>query len=197
MTARKKRRVRVGRLGGRPAIAVLAVLLIASWVSRHLWLIPVALAVVAAGGGLYLARRRRARRRQLELTRSVAVTDGMTGSQFEQWVAMLMLRDGFTRVRVVGGGNDCGADIVAAAPNGLRTVVQCKRFTSRAVCSPDIQRFGGTARPIHGADIALVVTTSRATGPARDLAVQLNILIIEQDGLAAWAAHGRLPGVCV
>jgi restriction system protein len=197
VTARKKRRRYVGRLRGHPVIAVLAVLVVAAWVSRHLWLIPVVLAVVAAGGGLYLARRRRARRRQLELTRSVAVTNGMTGSQFEQWVAMLMIRDGFTRVRVVGGGNDCGADVTAVAPNGLRTVVQCKRFTSRAVCSPDVQRFAGTARLIHGADIALVVTTSRATGPARKLAVQLNILIIERDGLAAWAAHGRLPGVCV
>lgn len=62
---------------------------------------------------------------------------------------------------VVGGSGDLGADVIARAPDGRRIVLQAKRYRDgRSVGSQDVQRFGGTAHTIHGADVAAVVTTA-------------------------------------
>ena len=44
---------------------------------------------------------------------SLKQVDRMTGPQFEQWCAALLRRNGFWRVRVLGGSGDQGADIIA------------------------------------------------------------------------------------
>jgi len=90
-------------------------------------------ALTAAGAGVFvLSRRRRTRR-------TIAATDGMTGTQFEHYVAGLMRRCGFRAVRVTGRTADLGADIVASTSDGRRVVVQCKRYAG-TVGSPHLQR---------------------------------------------------------
>ena len=160
-----------------------------------IWL---AAATIVGTGVLYLwirlRIRRTARRRELDLTRSVAMTDGMTGQQFELWTAALLRREGFTDVQVFGGANDCGADVVAVAPNGARTVVQCKRYAAtRKVSSPDVQRFAGTVRALHEAQVALLVTTGGITTPAADIAERLGITVVTRPELMEWAANGKGP----
>jgi restriction system protein len=178
-------------------VAAAAVLVPAArFVTAHAAAFAVAsavLATLAAGaGGLALRARRRRAVRQAGRDRDVAVTDGMTGAQFEQYIARLMRRDGLRQVRVCGGSGDLGADITAYTDDGRRIVAQCKRYTG-SLGDPHIQRFNGTAWQIHGADVAVLVTTGRPTANARRLAQRCGIVIVDRDTLAAWATGGRLP----
>ncbi|WP_256959839.1 restriction endonuclease, partial [Streptomyces viridochromogenes] len=56
--------------------------------------------------------------------RTLAEVDAMTGTEFEELVASLCRRDGFTAVRRVGGANDNGADVVGCLPDGRTMVIQ-------------------------------------------------------------------------
>lgn len=112
---------------------------------------------------------------------------------FEEAVAGLCRRDGCADAEVVGGAGDLGADVVATTPDGRRLVVQCKRYTSdNKVGSQDLQRFGGTCYAVHGAEVALVVTTGEFTEPALEYAGQCGILCVGLDELTAWS-EGSVP----
>lgn len=174
--------------------AALAAVVVGPWVRQHLWVVWLAAAMVVLALAGWLRLRWLRRLRELELTRSIAVTDGMTGTEFELWTAQLMRRDGFRKVEVSGGAGDCGADITAVTPAGARTVVQCKRYAEhRKVSSPDLQRFAGTVFALHEAELALLVTTGGITAPAAELAARLGITVVARPQLSRWAAHGRAP----
>ncbi|MFI1586252.1 restriction endonuclease [Embleya sp. NPDC020630] len=162
---------------------------------------------VVATGALYVcglfraatraeARRWAPRRRVNPRARAVsfATVDAMTGPRFEEHVADLCRRDGCRDVVVSGGAGDLGADVVARLPDGRSLVVQCKRLgRTRAVGSPDMQRFVGTARPVHAADVAMLVTNSRFTAPARRLARAQDIVTVDRRSLGRWMAGTDLP----
>ncbi|MFF0528430.1 restriction endonuclease [Nocardia amikacinitolerans] len=97
---------------------------------------------------------------------------------------------------MVGGSGDLGADVIARAPDGRRIVLQAKRYRNgRSVGSQDVQRFGGTAHTIHGADVAAVVTTAHAFTPqAGAYAAKAGILLVPAKALAAWESPGQPPG---
>ena len=150
------------------------------------------LLALAGLGVLQVQRAHNRAQRQAERDRMVAAADTMTGPEFERYVARLMRRTGFREVRVSGGAGDLGADIVARAPDGRRVVVQCKRYTG-PVGDPHIQKFNGTVRTIHGADVALFVTTGRPTTRAYDLADRCGIVLVDRTALGAWAGDGLHP----
>lgn len=168
-------------------IAVLvAIMAIVGAVRAH----PVAAASVllalTAGGGAWFYRRFTGARQLMDWERDIAITDEMTGRQFEDYVARLMRASGCRGVRVQGGAGDMGADVIATAPDGRRLVVQCKRHKN-SLTSPHVQRFAGTARDIHGADVALLVTTASVTAPAWDVARRCRITLVDRAVLARWA----------
>ncbi|MES4891743.1 restriction endonuclease [Streptomyces sp. NPDC096012] len=106
---------------------------------------------------------------------------------FEQAVADLCVRDHCQDVEVVGGAGDLGADVTAVTPDGRRVVIQCKRYAEdNKVGSQDMQRFGGTCFTVHGADVAVLVTTSDFTAPALDYAGRSGILCVNGEELQAW-----------
>ncbi|MET7305310.1 restriction endonuclease [Embleya sp. NPDC005575] len=118
---------------------------------------------------------------------SLAGVDAMSGREFEHLVAGLCRRDGCSRVRVSGGAGDLGADVVGLLPDGRRFVVQCKRFAvTSKVGSPDMQRFLGTGRHVHGAQVLIFATTTVFTTPARNLGVAQSVVLIDRDRLGAW-----------
>ncbi|WP_436777827.1 restriction endonuclease [Yinghuangia sp. YIM S09857] len=126
-----------------------------------------------------------ARRRRI--TRSLAVVDAMDGPAFERHVAALCERDGCRQVQVNGGAGDLGADVTGRLPDGRFMVIQCKRYApDRSVGSPDMQRFVGTARPVHNAEVAILVASCRFTAPARDLAHSQRIAPVDRELLALW-----------
>jgi restriction system protein len=183
-------------LGGLVAFGLFVAVL--RWADRHMAVVFVVLAigvVVVSTAIAAVARTRRlAALRLAELERNVETADHLTGAQFEQWVARLMRHTGFTAVTVCGRAGDQGADITARAPDGRMTVVQCKRYArGNAVGAPEIYKFAGTARAIHAAQLAVMVTTSRFTQPAKRDAPRLRVLLIDRAALAAWAADHALP----
>ncbi|MYW04724.1 restriction endonuclease [Streptomyces sp. SID3343] len=128
--------------------------------------------------------------------RSLSAVDALTGAEFEQHVAELCRRDGCLDVEVSGGAGDLGADVVGALPDGRKLVIQCKRYApSRSVGSPDMQRFVGTARPVHEADVAVLVASCRFTAPARDLAHDQDIVTVDRELLGQWMAGTGLAAI--
>ncbi|MBZ4318357.1 restriction endonuclease [Streptomyces huiliensis] len=159
------------------------------------------LALGGAGAACFLGRRRPRGAWDRDVPVVVAPVDcapvdyaAMDAAEFEEAVARLCARDGCTDVRVVGGAGDLGADVLATAPDGRRVVVQCKRYgDEHKVGSQDLQRFGGTCFTIHGAHVAVLVTTSDFTGPALEYAARSGILCLDARALAAWSDGGSAP----
>ncbi|MFF9203591.1 restriction endonuclease [Streptomyces sp. NPDC014986] len=113
--------------------------------------------------------------------------EALDPAEFEQAVAELCRRDGCLDVEVVGGAGDLGADVVARTPDGRLVVIQCKRYCEgNRVGSQDMQRFGGTCFTVHGADVAVMVTTSDFTAPAIEYAEQCGIVCVEGRELLRW-----------
>jgi len=149
-------------------------------------------AAVVAAGGAWLCLRSAADRRLAEHERHISVTDGMSGTEFEFFIARLMRAGGCRGVRVSGGSGDMGADVTGRTPDGRRIVVQCKRY-SGPLGSPHVQRFAGTARDIHHADVALLVTTGHPTRQARDIARRCRITLVDRAALARWVTTNVPP----
>ncbi|MFD3730438.1 restriction endonuclease [Streptomyces sp. NPDC058632] len=113
--------------------------------------------------------------------------EALDPAEFEQAIAELCRRDGCLDVDVVGGAGDLGADVVARTPDGRLVVIQCKRYCdANRVGSQDMQRFGGTCFTVHGADVAVVVTTSDFTAPAIEYAEQCGIVCMDGQELLRW-----------
>jgi restriction system protein len=106
-----------------------------------------------------------------------------------------MRRDGCQDASRVGGGGDLGADVKATDPYGRRWVIQCKHRRSglagSAVGTPDLQVLNGTARQVHGADIAVIVTNGRVTAPAVAFAEQQRLHVVDRHTLGVWASGSR------
>ncbi|MFE9689296.1 restriction endonuclease [Micromonospora sp. NPDC005806] len=175
------------------------VVLVVDFVGRHpYWSGFLAVLVAAAGVvAAVLVNRERGRRRaaQAERDRLIAVTDAMSGAEFEQWFGRLLTASGFRQVRVCGGAGDRGADVTAVAPDGRRVVVQCKRQgPSNRVGSAAIQRFAGTCREIHRGELCLIVTNGFFTnGDGVHLAHRLGITLVDRRALEIWALTHRPP----
>ncbi|OON80087.1 restriction endonuclease [Streptomyces tsukubensis] len=111
----------------------------------------------------------------------------LDGRGFEEYVAELCRRDGCTEVRVAGGAGDLGADVTGRLPDGRKLVIQCKRYAKhRTVGSPDLQRFNGTARDEHGADVPLFVASCKFTRQAREFAARRALVLFDVDLLGFW-----------
>ncbi|MFF4652587.1 restriction endonuclease [Streptomyces sp. NPDC001380] len=177
---------------GAVLVLVLAVL---QWVGRHPVVLVLAALAAAGAAAVVLARRAAAaaRWRQLMADRAgITHYMAMTPKQFEEALAWLCRRDGCRDVKVVGGAGDLGADVIATTPTGRRIVIQAKRYApANKVGSPDLQKVGGTARQVHGADLVAAVTTSGFTRAAREYAAHPGVAIrlVDHDALARWAAQ--------
>lgn len=184
--------------------AVAVVWLVANWTS--VWPVLVVLLAVAVVGGAGWAvlrahrravdgdRRWRAQEEAKSRELSMAQVDALSWQEFEHYIADLCRRDGCTQVVVSGKSGDLGADVVGYLADGRKLVVQVKKYAAeRSVSSQDMQKFVGTARLEHGADVALFVTTCRAfTKAALGLAVRQDIVAVHRDLLGAWVKGAHL-----
>ncbi|MEV6682705.1 restriction endonuclease [Streptomyces erythrochromogenes] len=125
---------------------------------------------------------------------SMAQVDALTWQEFETYIAELCRRDGCTKVLVSGKSGDLGADVVGYLADGRKLVIQCKKYAPhRSVPSQDMQKFVGTARLEHGADVALFVTTGHAfTRDALGLALRQDIVALHRDLLGSWVKGAHL-----
>ncbi|CCK32779.1 restriction endonuclease [Streptomyces davaonensis JCM 4913] len=209
MAARRRRRLRKRTRRQLQGWGIVATLAVTVWVAGNwatVWpvLVTVVAVVVVGGAGWGLLRAHRlavggdrkwraqeeARARELSMTE----VDALSWQDFEHYVADLCRRDGCTKVVVSGKSGDLGADVVGYLADGRKLVVQVKKYApERSVSSQDMQKFVGTARLEHGADVALFVTTCRAfTKAALGLAVRQDIVALHRDLLGSWVKGAHL-----
>ncbi|MET9142149.1 restriction endonuclease [Streptomyces parvulus] len=181
------------------AAAIGLVVMLVNWLLTHWWILVVALVLAVLAGSAWLYRRQQ--RAQWEAVRAQGLRyglpqlDALHHARFEDAVRELMHRDGCRDAQRVGGRGDLGADVKATDPYGRRWVIQCKHRRNGAqgspVGTPDLQVLNGTARQVHGADVAVIVTNGRVTGPAVTFARQQRLHVVDRQTLAVWASGSR------
>ncbi|MFB7533384.1 restriction endonuclease [Streptomyces sp. NPDC056178] len=190
------------------AVAIGLAVAVVNWMVAHWWvLIVIGTLAVSAGGGWLYRQQQKARWEAVHaqgLRYGLPQLDALHHSRFEDAVRDLMRRDGCQDAVRVGGSGDLGADVKATDPYGRRWVIQCKHrrngLAGSAVGTPDLQVLNGTARQVHGADIAVIVTNGRVTAPAVAFAEQQRLHVVDRHTLGAWASGshplwGLLRGV--
>ncbi|MFD3519864.1 restriction endonuclease [Streptomyces sp. NPDC058653] len=188
----------IGLLAG-AALAITLAVAVANWLLAHWWILVVAGMLATLAGGTWLHRRRQAAQwdavRLSGLRYGLDELDALHHTQFEDAVRELMRRDGCPDAIRVGGRGDLGADVKATDPYGRHWVIQCKHrrngLAGAAVGTPDLQVLNGTARQVHGADIAVIVTNGRVTAPAVAFAAQQRLHVVDRRTLAVWASGTR------
>ncbi|MFB7918400.1 restriction endonuclease [Streptomyces sp. NPDC056061] len=196
---RRPRRRGDERLIGLLVVAAAAVGLavaVVNWLLAHWWVLVLIGALAALVGGVRFHRQQRRARweavRARGLRYGLSQLDALHHSRFEDAVRDLMHRDGCRDAVRVGGSGDLGADVKATDPFGRRWVIQCKHrskgLAGSAVGTPDLQVLNGTARQVHGADVAVIVTNGRVTAPAVAFAEQQRLHVVDRHTLGTWAS---------
>ncbi|MFF9645845.1 restriction endonuclease [Kitasatospora aureofaciens] len=114
----------------------------------------------------------------------------LDGQALEHLIARLLQRDGLTLLRATGGPGDQGVDLIAQTPHGTRIAVQSK-FRQRGPIGPRVvYELNGTARQLHGADIAVVVTNQHFSDQTIQDARTLGVHLVDGHLLSLWATWG-------
>ncbi|CAM5709995.1 restriction endonuclease [Streptomyces viridifaciens] len=155
--------------------------------------------MVLAATALVIATARWVRRRSADRARAVRLAglrltlsgiDSLDDQGFEFALRDLLLRDGWT-ARQVGRQGDQAADVIGQHPTLGRIVLQAKHTTvGGKVGSPVMYQVKGTAGPVHGADIAVVVTNGSFTRDAKAWGDKHQVRWVDRDRLRLWAEHG-------
>ncbi|MFI9325068.1 restriction endonuclease [Kitasatospora aureofaciens] len=159
-------------------------------VARY-WPVLAGFAVVAfVGVTVGWVRRRdeaRARVQRLAALRiSMPGIDALGDQDFEFALRDLLVRDGWN-ARKVGQQGDQAADVIGQHPALGRIVLQAKHTK---VGSQVMYQVKGTAGPVHGADIAVVVTNGSFTRDAKAWGDKHAVQWVDRDRLRLWAEHG-------
>ncbi|MFE4423728.1 restriction endonuclease [Streptomyces sp. NPDC056817] len=89
----------------------------------------------------------------------------------------------------VGGAGDLGVDVTARDAENRLLILQCKQYQN-PVGSGHVQKFNGTARPHHGADVPIMIALNGFTQPAVDFARHHRLILVGRPELKKWA-HGQ------
>lgn len=113
-------------------------------------------------------------------TRDMKDVDAMTGLQFERHVAQLLKRRGYRDVRLTEY-YDLGVDIIAKK-DGVTWGIQTKRYSNPVRADAVRQVYAALSR--YKCDRAMVVTNSTFSAPAKILADDNRIILIDRYALA-------------
>jgi restriction system protein len=143
-------------------------------------LLAVGIAVTFLSFLIWLALKKSKKDRLLNLT--LENLKAMSPKDFEYTTAEILRRLGYKDVKVIGRSGDLGVDILAVK-DGKKVAVQCKKYITRKVTSPDIQLFIGMMVTEYKADYGIYVTTSYYTRDAYHLAMK------HKDKLEIWTGR--------
>ncbi|MCK1823777.1 restriction endonuclease [Streptomyces sp. XM83C] len=183
---------------GAGVLALGLVITVVHWLLVHWWILLIAAVIAAVAGGLWLqqARQRaeweRVRARALRMR--IAELDALDHRAFEFAIRDLMRRDG-CQAEQLGGAGDNACDVRAVDPMGRVWAIQCKHRRDgdrgSAVGVGVLQQVNGTARQIHGADVAVVLTNGRFSSKAIPWGAEHRIHLVDRRLLREWAAGSR------
>ena len=125
------------------------------------------------------------RRRALFRAINMSGVDTMNGHDFENYVAWLLRRQGWSIHEVTPGSGDLGVDIVASK-RGVRYAVQAKRHSQNV--AQDAVREVVAGMPVYKCTASMVVTNNYFSPSARRLAAANRCLLVDRDKLARWIA---------
>jgi restriction system protein len=181
---RKRRRMSSGTL---LALAVTAIV-VYQWAAAHPVMTILIAGVLGTAAVTIGAARFRSRLPHIRRPRALtADPHRMSPGEFEEFLAELCQRDGCTRVQVVGGANDHGADVLYVDPHGRRGMIQAKRYApGNSVGNEHVQIVNGTYRDYHGAEQAAIVTTSHFRQAAQAYAKRVGIALLDDARLDKW-----------
>ncbi|WP_262178357.1 PQQ-binding-like beta-propeller repeat protein [Haloarcula laminariae] len=109
----------------------------------------------------------------------------LTPEEFENFVAQVWSERGWT-ANVTQMSGDSGIDIVATkeSPFQQKQLIQAKRYgPDTAVSSPDIQQYASLRQQENNVDSVVVVTSSRFSKQAVQLAEKLNVKLVSGEEL--------------
>jgi restriction system protein len=128
---------------------------------------------------------RRAEQEEAERKRKLRTIEGLqqlSGKEFEDLIASLFRKDGYT-VRQCGGSGDEGVDLILQISTA-KDVVQCKRWKTD-VGSPVVREFYGAvmhSNARHG----FIITTAHFSSSARSFAAGKPITLISGSDVIRW-----------
>ena len=114
-----------------------------------------------------------------------AILQQMDPYDFEHFVADLWERIGW-KTTVSTASADKGVDITArkSQPYEQLLLIQAKRYgPNTTVGSPDVQQYASLRHQFENVDKVLIVTTNGYSRQAREIAEDLNVKLIDGDGL--------------
>lgn len=169
-----------------PGLAVVTMLALIGWTFQEHWraLAAILCAVAAAWIAVHLKRRR--------IARSLEEVDGMSGHDFERFLARMLRRHGFRTELVGERGADYGADLIISRGD-KKIAVQAKNYGKARVGNEAVQQaIAGAA--YYGCDSALVITNSGFTKAARKQAEAgaFEVTLWDRDDLSA-LLRGKEP----
>lgn len=181
--------VLVYRNTGDPALAALAqVAYLAS--PYAVYLILRSAGWVLRGLGDAMTRRRyEARLRRYATLSGLSEIDGMSGLDFETFVAARMYSAGW-HIETTSASSDYGVDLIATNRRDV-VAVQCKRY-SKTVGVRAVQEVVAGARH-YDCTRAMVVSNQDFTRQAQTLAATSKCELIGRDRLPRWLNQGEVP----
>lgn len=108
----------------------------------------------------------------------------MEPSEFENYIADLFSRLGY-KARAVGKSHDGGIDVVLEK-NGIKSYVQCKKFTTSKVTVSDVRDFYGALADCLANGKSYFITTNSFTLEAEKFAEDKPIELIDGDKLVRY-----------
>ena len=116
----------------------------------------------------------------LNKVKSTEYADTLSGSEFEQFSAVLLQKNGYSDVKVLGGSGDQGVDITAKK-NEISYAIQCKCYSSNLGNTPVQEVNAG--RQFYGCHVGVVLTNRYFTAGAKELAEKTGVLLWDRDEL--------------
>ena len=130
--------------------------------------------------------------REWRLNRSgLSEADRMSGESFERFLQVKLKRAGY-RARLTPRAEDYGADLIVEK-DGLKTVIQAKRYASRVGIEAVQQVIGAVGH--YGADSGMVITNSYFTPNAKALARSNQVELWDRDRLLRFLLSLQKSGV--
>lgn len=110
------------------------------------------------------------------------ISPNMDGFKFEEYVAKILIDNGYTEVSVTQKSRDFGADVTASYGDA-RYVLQCKYYTHPVGIEAVQQVYA--SKSVYSAHVAVVVTNSVFTKAAKILAEEVGVLLWDGEKLSA------------